>query len=243
MFHNIFEKYSIRWQNAVARYARAVWTHTIDQEADWQYDKQALYFSKEYRYALEKHYQKKGMNVYRGTLDGWVTEWLRKQEALKDTLKVIADSKQDKLIKDAIEKLKDTKDAQKVIDKLYGAKENETVYKIFSFKDNFEDLAKQRGDENAYDLGSGINERIIQNYSDRYFWETQKDKRVRNTHQQLQGKCFLFSDPPTTVDKYGNRHTGNCGSEWGCRCMALIAPEREKVLRNYVVKENTVYKK
>ena len=177
------------------------------------------------------------MNVYRGTLDGWINEWLRKQEALKSTLKVIADEKQNNLIEKALEELKDKKDAQKVIDKLYDAKENETVYKVFSFKDNFKDLAEQRGEENAFELGSGINERIIQHFSDRYFWRTQKDKRVRNTHMQLSGKCFLFADPPTTIDKYGNIHKGNPGTAWGCRCWADIAPEREKVLKNYIVHE------
>jgi hypothetical protein len=235
---DIFEKLAPRWRNAVSRYARTIWTDSTDQEAEWNYDNHALHFSREYRNALEKHYRQKGMNVYRGTLDGYITEWLRKQDALKDTLKVIANEKQTNLVEKALAELKDKKDAQKVIDKLYDAKENETVYKVFSFRENFEDLAKQRGEENAFELGSGINERIIQHFSDRYFWRTQKDKRVRNTHQQLEGKCFLFSDPPTTFTKYGKEEKGNPGAiSWGCRCMAEIAPEREKVLRNYIVHE------
>jgi uncharacterized protein with gpF-like domain len=133
--------------------------------------------------------------------------------------------------------LKDTKDAQKVIDKIYGAKENEEVYKVFSFKDNFEAFSKQQGDEAAFELGTGMNEKIIKEYTDRYFWKTQKDKRVRNTHMQLENKCFLFSDPPTTIDKYGNKHTGNPGTDYGCRCWAESAPEREKPLRKHVVRE------
>ena len=131
--NNIFEKFAPLWRNTVSRYARAVWTHTDDQKTEWEYDRHALIFSREYRRALERYYDKKGMRVYRGTLDGWVNEWLKKQNALKDTLKVIAESKQDKLVQDALEKLKKDKDAQKVIDKLYDAKENETVYKVFSF--------------------------------------------------------------------------------------------------------------
>ena len=234
---NIFEKFAPRWKSAVSRYARSIWTGGTDQRTEWDYDEHALHFSREYRNALEKHYRQKGMNVWRGTLDGWIMEWLRKQEALKYTLKVVADEKQEKLITDSLEKLKDTKDAQKVIDQLYGAKENETVYKVFSFKDNFKALAEQQGEEEAFNLGSGINERIIQHFSDRYFWRTQKDKRVRNTHMQLGGKCFLFSDPPTTVTKYGKIHIGNCGTDFGCRCWAEIAPEKEKVLKNYIVHE------
>lgn len=240
---NIFEKFAPRWRNSVAQYAKSIWTGSVTEHTDWVYDKQSVIFAREYRYALEKHYSEKGLKVYRGTLDGWVNEWLHKQQALKDTLKFIASEKQDTLVKKAIEELKDSKDAQKVIDKLYGAKENETVYKVFSFKDNFEAFARKQGDENAYDLGTGMNEGIIKQYSDRYFWRTQKDKKVRPTHEMLQGKCFLFSDPPTTVDKYGNKHTGNPGTDYGCRCMAERAPEREKPLRNYIVRESQRHKK
>ena len=215
-FHNIFDKYVPMWRNAVSRYSRALWTNNVTETTDKEYDKKALYFVREYRYSLENYYSKKGMKVFSGTLDGITYEWLKKQEALKDTLKVIANEKQDKLVKDALEKLKDTKDAQKVIDKLYGAKEGETVYKVFSFKDNFKDLSEQHGEEAAFDLGTGINERIIQHFSDRYFWRTQKDKRVRDTHIQLADKCFLFADPPTTITKYGKSHKGNPGTDWGC---------------------------
>jgi uncharacterized protein with gpF-like domain len=240
MFHKIFEKQSIFWRKAVAKYARLVWTDRLTPETDKEYDTKASYFAREYRYALERHYSEKGMNVYRGTLDGWIKEWQRKQQALKDTLKTIAEDKQGKLVSDALAQLEsqeDQKNAQKIIDKLYGAKKNETVYKVFSFKENFEKLAEQKGDDSAYELGTGINEGIIQHFSDRYFWRTQRDKRVRNTHKQLADKCFLFFDPPTTVDKYGNKHTGNPGTDWSCRCFAEIAPEREKVLRNYIVYE------
>ena len=240
---NIFEKFAPRWRNSVARYARYVWTGRVTQKVEETYDKQASIFSREYRYAMEKHYAEKGMKVYRGTLDGYVNEWLKKQDALKDTLKIVATEKQDNLIKKALEELKDTKDAQKIIDKIYGAKLNEEVYKVFSFKDNFEKFARQQGDEEAYNLGTGMNEGIIKQFSDRYFWRTQKDRKVRPTHEMLQGKCFLFADPPTTIDKYGNKHTGNPGTDYGCRCWAERAPEKEKVLRGYIVRESMRHKK
>lgn len=213
---DIFEKYAPRWRNAVSRFAHAIWIGKDDDAAELAYDRQAWRFSREYRHALEKYYESKGMNVYRGTIDGWVKEWRRKQDAMKDTLRVIAEDKKNKLYADEIKRLKKEKDPQAMIDRLFEAKENETVYKVFSFKDNFKDLSEQYGDENAYELGTGINERIIRQVSDRYFWRTQKDKRVRNTHTQLEDKCFLFTDPPTTIDKYGNRHTGNPGTDYGC---------------------------
>jgi hypothetical protein len=234
---DIFEKYAPRWRSAVTQYARAIWTGKDDEESELVYDSRAVLFIREYRRALEKHYRDKGMNVYRGTIDGWVKEWLRKQEAMKDTLRVIAGEKKDKLYADEMERLKKEKDPQAMIDRLFDAKENEKVYKVFSFKDNFEAAAGQYGDDNAYDLGTGINERIIKHYTDRYFWRTQKDRVVRNTHEQLEGKCFLFTDPPTTIDKYGRRHTGNPGTDYGCRCFAEPAPEREKVLRHYIVRD------
>jgi uncharacterized protein with gpF-like domain len=240
---NIFEKFAPRWRNAVARYAKAAWTGNLSVYADWTYNKQAVHFASEYRHAMELHYADKGMRVYRGTLDGYVNEWLKKQQALKDTLKIVATEKQDNLVKKALEELKDTKDAQKVIDKIYGAKLNEEVYKVFSFKDNFEAFSKQHGDDAAFELGTGMNEGIIKQFSDRYFWKTQKDKKVRPTHEMLQGKCFMFSDPPTTIDKYGNRHTGNPGTDYGCRCWAERAPEKEKPLRGFVVKESQRHKK
>ena len=237
MFHDIFEKHAVMWRNAVSRYARRIWLDDVDDETEQEYNDKAVLFSREYRHSLENYYRKKGMNVYKGTLDGWTHEWLKKQIALKDTLKTISTDKQNKLVQDAIEKIKDKADAQKELNRLYDAKKGESVYKVFSFADNFKAAAEQQGDEAAYDLGTGINERIIQNYSTKYFWKTQKDRRVRDTHKQLEGLCFNFADPPTTVDKYGHRFTGNPGTAYGCRCMAVIAPEREKYLARYVVYE------
>jgi len=235
---DIFEQHAPLWRSAVTQFARSVWKGEDGKEADSIYDKKAIMFAKEYRRSLEDHYRKKGLNVYRGTLDGYVTDWLRKQEALKNTLRTIAEEKQSKLFDEEMERLRKEKDAQAMINRLYEAKETESIYKVFTFKDHFKDLAGQRGDENAYELGTKINERIISEHSDRYFWSTQKDKRVRNTHQQLNAKCFLFADPPTTIDRYGKKFTGNPGIDYGCRCWAEIAPAREKVLRGFVVYEN-----
>jgi hypothetical protein len=235
--NNIFERFAPRWRQAVSIFANKIWVGDDDEKSEEEFEQKAVLFSRAYRHAMEAHYRAKRMDVYRGTLDGWVFEWIKKQNALKDTLKVIVQDKQDKLVKKEIELLKSTQDPQAMIDRLYKAKENETVYKVFSFKDNFKNLSEQYGEESAYDLGTGINERIIQNFSDKYFWNTQHDKKVRDTHRQLYKKIFLFADPPTTVDKYGKRHTGNPGSDYGCRCWADVAPEREKALRGYIVYE------
>lgn len=240
---DIFKKYAPQWNRAVTRFAHAVWKGEDDDDAEIEYNVRAWRFAKAYRHALEKHYAEKGIRIYRGTVTGWVNEWLKRQQALKDTLRVIAADKKNKLYEKEMERLSKEKNPQAMIDRLFEAKENETVYKVFSFKENFEAAAGQIGDESAYGLGTGINERIIQTVTDRYFWKHQNDTRVRPTHEMLGGKCFLFSDPPTTIDKYGNRHRGNPGTDFGCRCWAEPAPEKEKVLRGYVVRDKTAIKK
>jgi hypothetical protein len=233
---DIYNNINRFWQNAVKDYALALWNKRDIIKAGKRYDEKALLFSRTYRLALEKHYRNKGMKVYVGTLDGKVKDWLIRQEALKDTLKVIAEDRQNKLVEDEIERLKETKDARAMINKLYDAKANENVYKVFSFKDHFKNRSEQIGDENAYDLGTKINEGIITQFSDRYYWRTQRDRRVRSTHRQLADKCFLFDDPPTEVLKSGKRYTGNPGSiSWGCRCWAEIAENRVKPKRRYIV--------
>jgi uncharacterized protein with gpF-like domain len=236
-FHDIFNKYLPMWRSAVSKYARNIWYGIDDEESNNIYDNKAIHFSRQYRHALEKYYAERNMKVYHGTLDGTVWEWLKKQQALKDTLKVIAQDKKNILVENEIEKLKKTKDAQAMIDKLYDAKKGETIYKVFSFKDNLKALAEQRGEEESYSLGTDVSQKIIQHFSDRYFWRTQKDRKVRNVDRQLEGLCFQFADPPTCVSKYGKRQIGNPGIKPGCRCWSDIAPKKEKALKNYVVHE------
>ncbi|MBN2402000.1 MAG: hypothetical protein JXN64_06350 [Spirochaetes bacterium] len=240
---DIFEKFAPAWEKEVARFAEKIWRNQVDDDAVRIYNNKAVLFSKRYRYELEKYYRQKGMKVYRGTLDGWVEEWQRRQEVLKENLQVIAKEKQNKLIEDAINDLQRTEKSQEMLNKLYDAKENETVYKVFSFKDNFAALSKQKGSDSAYELGTGINERIIQQYSDRYFWRTQRDKRVRKTHQKLADKCFLFVDPPKVIYLSGREHVGNPGTDYGCRCWAEIASTKAIALQHYVVRETKQDKK
>lgn len=237
---DLFEKLAPKWRRVVKNYAFAVWDKKADDDTRLEYDLQASSFARRYRHAMEEHYAKKGMNVYRGTLDGKMYEWIKNQQALRESIETMIATRQDELTAKEIERLRtdDSATAQKMLNKIYEAKENENVYKIFSFADNFKDRAEQIGDDNAYDLGTGLNESIIKQFTDRYIWHTQRDKRVRETHRKLNGKCFLFDDPPTTVTKSGKQHTGNAGSDWGCRCFAEIPSKPVKPLRGYVVREH-----
>lgn len=45
-----------------------------------------------------------------------------------------------------------------------------------------------------------------------YIWETSKDERVRESHQEKQGKKFSWNDPPSD--------TGHPGEDINCRCWA-----------------------
>lgn len=237
---DIFEKYAPRWRRIVRDYALDVWLGKADDDTRLDYDLAASRFARSYRHALETYYKDKGMNVYRGTLDGKMHEWLKGQQALRESLEITIKERQDELVTSEIEKLRFNKDAdaQKMLNKLYDAKKGENVYKVFSFAEHFNDRAEQIGDDNAFELGREINETVIKLYSEIYIWETQRDKRVRGTHKKLRGKCFRFDDPPTTVTKSGKRHTGNPGTDWGCRCYAVIPEKTRKPLRGYVVYEN-----
>jgi hypothetical protein len=236
---DIFEKYAPQWRRAVKEYARAVWNDEDSIEAREEYDARARLFSKRYRHALEQHYAARGMRVYRGTLDGKVHEWLSVQGALRDSMKEMVSNRQNEIVQKEIARLQkeDSYTAQEALNKVYEARKGENVYKVFTFADNYKDKAEQIGDENAYSLGTIVNEGIIKEFSDRYIWTTQHDKRVRSTHRQLSKKCFLFDDPPTEVFKSGKVHRGNPGTAWGCRCYAAIPLKPSKPLRGYKVHE------
>lgn len=236
---DIFEKYAPQWRRAVKEYAHAVWNEEDSIDAREKYDARARLFSRRYRHALEAHYAARGMRVYRGTLDGKVNEWLSVQGALRDSMKEMVTNRQSEVVQKEIARLiKDNSyTAQEALNKVYDARKGENVYKIFSFEDHYKDKAEQIGDENAYNLGTAVNEGIIKEFSDRYIWTTQKDKRVRKTHKLLATKCFLFDDPPTEVSKSGKEHRGNPGTAWGCRCYAAIPSKPAKPLRGYKVHE------
>lgn len=51
-----------------------------------------------------------------------------------------------------------------------------------------------------------------------YTWSTSRDKSVRDTHAELDGKKFRFDDPPI-VNKYGD--TANPGEDYQCRCVPI----------------------
>lgn len=237
--YNVYKSYSKRWRNCTRQYALDVWRNRADEKTDMRFRKQADLFSREYRNSLEQHYKRIGLNVYRGTISGKVDEWKNRQLAIQETIKSMATDRKSQLVADEIKRIEsdETIDLQESINKVYALKKDENVYKVFSFAEHFEGAADRIGDDEAFALGRDINEAAIKESSDRYFWRVQQDNRVRKTHLMLADKCFLWSDPPTTIDRYGRSFTGNPGMDYGCRCWAEPAPVRTKAKLNYVVKE------
>lgn len=240
---DVFKRLAPRWRSVVRKYALDIWRKKPEEKADEYFETQAELFARRYKYDLRKYYEKKEIKIYRGTIDGKAEEWLTRQAATRESIKTIAEGKKDKLVAEEFQKLAKSKsaDAQKMLNRMFDAREGETVYRVFSFADNFEARAEQIGEETAFELGRDINEAVMSNNSEKYLWENQGDARVRSTHEDapegLGGLVFLFTDPPTTIDVYGNSFTGNPGTPWGCRCVAGVAPKGSKPKYRFVLRE------
>jgi SPP1 gp7 family putative phage head morphogenesis protein len=52
----------------------------------------------------------------------------------------------------------------------------------------------------------------------KYQWQTSGDQRVRDDHEHLDGKIFLFDQPPVCDRRTGRR--ANPGEDFNCRCVA-----------------------
>lgn len=235
---DVFKKFAPRYKRLVRRLALDVWKDRLTKKSESKFFDDAERFQRSYERALTQHYRDKDIRIFPGTIREKGEQWLESQRALVDSIKVIATAKKDKLTGELFEKLRKDQsgDVQKMLNRIYlEPGDKAEVYRVFSFAESLEAKAEQIGDQAAFDLGQEINRAVIQGIGDRYKWQTQEDSRVRKTHRMLNKKTFLYSDPPTTVDKGGRRHTGNPGSEWGCRCYEESS--NGKPLRGYVVKE------
>jgi SPP1 gp7 family putative phage head morphogenesis protein len=64
--------------------------------------------------------------------------------------------------------------------------------------------------------------------SENYIWTTQRDRKVRKDHQELQGQVFKWSEPPIADKKYNRR--AHPGQIYNCRCIAIpILPARYEI--------------
>mgnify|MGYP000022248287 CR=1 FL=1 len=239
----VFEKFAPKYKKVVRRFALTVWKWG-SQSAESRRAEQELYqkadtFRMRYERALKEYYREQEIRIWPGTIKAKGQEWLREQKSLAATVRVVADAKKNKLAVEEFEKLRKESpgDVQKLLNKIYlspeARKEGENVFGVFSFKDEMAKRAEQIGEESAFDLGAKINDAVIGDLGDRYEWCTQEDSRVRKTHRKLNKKTFLWTNPPTTIDEYGNKHTGHTGTDYGCRCYAK--PSKGKPLIDFVV--------
>lgn len=235
---NVFKKHAPEYQRLVRRFALETWKGKGDKR---DFFRKAELFKRKYENDLRAHYAEEGVKIYPRTIVEKANAWYHRQEATIETIETLALAKKENVTAELFEKLKGEKsaEAQKLINKIYlhpkdiaaGAE----VWKVYSFKDNLEDRAEQIGEQEAFDLGSDINHAVVQHIGDTYRWNTQHDLLVRWTHEQLDKKTFSYDDPPTTIDQYGRRHTGHCGTDWGCRCFET--PSKEKPLLHFIVRQ------
>jgi SPP1 gp7 family putative phage head morphogenesis protein len=53
-----------------------------------------------------------------------------------------------------------------------------------------------------------------------YVWRTVLDEAVRPSHRMLEGKTFMWDDPPVSDVSGGVEHHSHPGQIWNCRCYA-----------------------
>ena len=252
----IFKRFNPRYQRIIRGYAKRVWRNERTSKLDQFVLKRIKEFRDKYQRALEIHYlgDPKYKKYNERTIKRVADQWLVDQKGLLDNINVVAETKKQK-IKDALIKqlkkvddselskedkldpAKRTREVQDQIDALYldpEDRETKTIHRVYSFEKNLKKRINQMAEQAGFDLGTEINMEVSREIFTVFRWVTQGDDRVRCTHRKLNGKIFRWNDPPTTIDKYGNKHTGPPGTEPGCRCHAEIA--KGKPLRNYVAK-------
>jgi SPP1 gp7 family putative phage head morphogenesis protein len=77
-------------------------------------------------------------------------------------------------------------------------------------------LARQ---ETSLFLSKFRREQSLQAGVRRYRWSSSKDVRVRERHEELNGKVFFYGDPPIVDTKTGRR--AEPGEDYNCRCVAI----------------------
>lgn len=68
-------------------------------------------------------------------------------------------------------------------------------------------------------------ERFAQAGVRRYRWQTSKDERVRKSHAHLNGRVFMYDQPPVTDPATGAHN--NPGEDFGCRCIDIALLETD----------------
>ncbi len=227
---DIFKRLAPSYANVVRKLGVDVWYDRADFD---QFISSAERFRRRYERELIEYYRRMKYPFRRSEIRDLSDEWLADQVTIFGKVKEVADEKK-KNLQIKLDEVKDRK-REEVSKLIEDAKRHEgRIVRVLSFADNLEKRSKQIGEDQAFELATKINHQVVEKISGVYVWKTQEDNRVRTTHRKLANKIFAYDDPPTTIDKYGHTHTGNPGTDWGCRCWEEAA--RGKPLRGYVVR-------
>lgn len=228
---DVFERLAPAYSRIVRKFAIDVWYDREDVNAFLQ---RAEFFRRRYAHELTDFFKKQKYAFNPKRIRELSSLWLADQVTTSRKIRTIADLKKGRLSEELAE-MDELKKAE-VLSLLDGAGQPEgKIVPVVSFSRNLAARAEQIGEDEAFSLGREINHDVVSVMSDVYFWRSQKDRRVRYTHRKLADKRFSYNSPPTTVDRYGHRHTGNPGTDWGCRCFE--EPGTGRPLLNYIVVE------
>ena len=227
---DIFKRLAPSYANIVRKLAIDVWYEREDFD---KFIASAERFKLRYERELAEHYRRLKYPFRRSEIRDLADEWLADQVTIFGKVQEVSDEKK-KNLQIKLNESKDNKRAE-VSSLIEEAKRHEgRIARVVSFADNLEKRSEQIGEDQAFELATRINHQVVENLSGVYVWRTQEDARVRKTHRKLANKIFAYDDPPTTIDEYDHVHTGNPGTDWGCRCWEEAA--RGKPLRGYVVR-------
>jgi hypothetical protein len=227
---DIFKRLAPSYANIVRRLGIDVWYDRADFDT---FIDAAERFKRRYERELAEHYRKMNYPFRLSEIRDLADEWLADQVTIFGKVQEVADEKKN----DLQNKLNESKDAKReeVSQLIQEARRHEGgIARVVSFSDNLEKRSEQIGEDQAFELATKINHHVVEKLSGVYLWKTQEDNRVRKTHRKLANKIFAYDDPPTTIDKYGHTHTGNPGTDWGCRCWEEAA--KGKPLRGYIAR-------
>ena len=227
---NIFEHFTPAYGRLVRKYALDVWYGRADEK---QFLKKAFFFKKRYVQELTAHYRRKRFPVRPAIIQELADEWLKDQIVLTEKINFISDKKKGGLKSEYLN-LSEYK-RQEVSKLLSGAIRPEgKIAPVVAFSSNLEAISDRLADQSVWDLSTMINHNVVSDIGKVYKWRTQEDANVRKTHNLLRNKLFSYENPPTTIDQYGNKHTGNPGTDWGCRCWE--DPAKGKPIINYIAR-------
>lgn len=229
---DVFERLAPEYGRVVRKLAIDVW---YDREDVNLFLQKAEFFKRRYANELQAYFTRKGFPFSPKRIKELADAWAADQVLTARKIRTLAGLKKGKLTRELTEL--DEEKKREVMELAEGARlpvEGSRIVPVISFADNFAARSLQVGEDAAFDLGRLINHEVVSDIGDTYRWTSQRDTRVRKTHRKLAGKIFSYNSPPTTEDEYGHTHTGNPGTDWGCRCYEV--PVKGKPLLDYTAR-------